>query len=54
MTIKNDITELGDRIEHIEDNYKPIGLVTGYVKHLKKDLKKIISRTKKDGILQSM
>ena len=31
-----------DKIEHIENTYKPIGLVTIYVKHLKKDLKALL------------
>ena len=46
-TINNNIKELKikifeDKIEHIENTYKPIGLVTIYVKHLKKDLKALL------------
>ena len=44
----NKITELEDKIEHIENTYKPIGLVTLYVKFLKKDLKSLRAQEKKN------
>ena len=46
--ISNDITELEDKIEHIENTYQPIGLVTLYVKFLKKDLKSLRAQEKKN------
>ena len=46
MTIRNDIKELEDRIEYIENTYKPIGLVTLYLKEPKQSLRRLMKQIK--------